>query len=391
MARLVFLTNFIPPYIKPVLETLARRHGQLRVLLSTPMEANRSWQLDWGGLDVVVQKTVTIAGKWRHPRGFSEATEVHFPYDTVAQLKKYSPEAVISTEMGFRTIAAILYTKLHHQAKVIVWTEVNESTEHGRGTTRKLIRRWIAKQAHGFLALGTNGARYVENLGVDRKRIFKLLYATDVKRFEAAKPERGADTAKRLLYVGQIIERKGLTQFLAALSRWAENHSEESVELLIAGNGPLWLALEAIKLPDNLRCSFLGNVSYEELPALYARAGIFIFPTLADTWGVVVNEAMAAGLPVLGSVYSQAVQEMVADGVSGWTFRPDYGNEMYGAIERAMSSSAAALDRMRRCARDKALELTPEHIADLIEAAIRACLEGSVKSKGANEAAAQSV
>ena len=182
MARLVFLTNFIPPYIKPVLDTLTRRHGQLRVLLSTAMEANRSWQLDWGGLDVVVQKTVTFAGKWRHPRGFSEATEVHFPYDTIGQLKTYSPAVVISTEMGFRTMAAILYTKLHRQAKVIVWTEVNEATEHGRGAARNLIRKCIARQAHGFLALGKNGVRYVENLGVDRKRIFRLLYATDVRR-----------------------------------------------------------------------------------------------------------------------------------------------------------------------------------------------------------------
>ena len=198
--------------------------------------------------------------------------------------------------------------------------------------------------------------------------------------------------SKRLLYVGQIIERKGLTHFLSALSRWAENHSEERAELLIAGDGPLRPTIEAMNLPKNLRCLFLGSVSYEDLPAVYARAGIFAFPTLADTWGVVVNEAMAAGLPVLGSVYSQAVQEMVADGVSGWTFRPDDVDEMYGAIERAMSSSAAALNQMRRCARDRALELTPEHVADLIEAAIRACLEGSAKSHDAKEeTAAQSV
>jgi glycosyltransferase involved in cell wall biosynthesis len=379
MARVVFLTNFIPPYLKPVLDTLTRRHGQLRVLVSTPMETNRPWRRDWGGLDVVVQKTVTITGKWRHPRGFSEPTEVHFPYDTVAQLRKYSPAVVISTEMGFRTMAAILYTKLHRQAKVIVWTEVNESTEHGRGTARKLIRKCIGKQAHGFLALGTHGVHYVENLGVDHKRIFKLLYATDVRRFDAARPERSNAAAKRLLYVGQLIERKGLTQLMAALRRWAENHSEERLELLIAGDGPLRPTIHAMNLPRNFCCSFLGSVSYEELPGVYGRAGIFAFPTLADTWGLVVNEAMAAGLPVLGSTYSQAVQEMVTDGVSGWTFRPDDRDELYGKIERAMSSSTAALNQMRRCARVRALELTPEHVADLIDAAIRACMERSVE------------
>ena len=54
---------------------------------------------------------------------------------------------------------------------------------------------------------------------------------------------------------------------------------------------------------------------------VYAKASLFAFPTLADEWGVVVNEAMAAGLPVLGSIYSQAVEELVEDGVSGWVFR----------------------------------------------------------------------
>ena len=61
---------------------------------------------------------------------------------------------------------------------------------------------------------------------------------------------------------------------------------------------------------------------HERMAEVYAKASLFAFPTLADEWGVVVNEAMAAGLPVLGSIYSQAVEELVEDGVSGWVFRP---------------------------------------------------------------------
>ena len=53
------------------------------------------------------------------------------------------------------------------------------------------------------------------------------------------------------------------------------------------------------------------------------KVGVLVFPTLADEWGLVVNEALAAGVPVLGSLYSQAVEELVRDGENGWTFRPD--------------------------------------------------------------------
>ncbi len=382
MSRIVFLTNFIPPYNKPVLDILAQRHGQLRVLLSTPMETNRSWAPDWGGLDVVVQRTLTVSGKWRHPRGFNESTEVHFPYDTIAQLKKYSPDVVISTEMGFRTMAAILYTKLHRQARVIVWTEVTESTEQGRGRVRKFVRRWITRHAHGFLALGTNGVRYVESLGAPAKRIFKLAYATDAERFRAEPVKDNGNEGKRVLYVGQLIERKGLTQFIAALSRWAQSHPEQAIELVLAGDGPLGHTLKAVMLPGNLRISFLGNINYKDLPRVYAGASLFAFPTLADTWGMVVNEAMAAGLPVLGSVYSQAVEEMVMDGVNGWTFRPDDSEEMYRALDRALSSSPEALNHMRASARRTALKLTPAHVADLIQSAVHACLNDSEEREG---------
>ena len=62
--------------------------------------------------------------------------------------------------------------------------------------------------------------------------------------------------------------------------------------------------------PGNLELMILGQCDYERISECYASAGIFAFPSLADDWGMAVNEAMLAGLPVLGSTYSQAVEEM---------------------------------------------------------------------------------
>src|SRR2546423_6196921 len=116
---------------------------------------------------------------------------------------------------------------------------------------------------------------------------------------------------------------------------------------------------------------FLRSVAYEKLPDVYALAGILVFPTLADEWGVVVNEALAAGLPVLGSRYSQAVEELVMDGVTGWTFRPDRGTEMYAALERAMSAPDAQLEEMRRMGRKRIQVLRPEFGAECFLRAAR--------------------
>lgn len=216
--------------------------------------------------------------------------------------------------------------------------------------------------------------RYIESLGAAPRKVFELLYTTDVRRFES---HRQRSPVEKLLYVGQLIQRKGLLQFTAALKRWAEANPNREIDLVFAGSGPLRETLQAQEIPPNLHFEFLGDVSYSDLPRVYGNAGVLVFPTLADTWGVVVNEAMAAGLPVLGSVYSQAVQKLVIDGRSGWTFRADRPDEINEAIQRCLGTPLEALQTMRKTARYAALDLTPDRVANMIQEAIEYCLESS--------------
>jgi glycosyltransferase involved in cell wall biosynthesis len=371
--RVAFLTNFIPPYHKPALDCLAKRFGALRIFLSTPMEANRPWKLEWSGLDVVVQKTMTVGGKWRHPSGFNEALAIHFPLDTLGQLRRYRADVMISGEMGTRTLLAALYRRLHRKSKLIVWAEYAEATEQGRGFARGVLRKILSRNVDAFLAVGGSGARYVRSLGVGERKIFKLSYTTDVQRFSAIQLTRQAGHAQRLLYVGQLIARKGLLQFLEVLSRWAADHPERMLEFVFVGDGPLRQQLESGPRATNVALQFSGSCQYEDLPRVYGEAGVLVLPTFADTWGVTVNEALASGVPVLGSIYSQAVEELVKDGQNGWTFRAGHPEEIYGAIDRMMHTPEAELAAMRSCARRTALELTPERMADSIDAAVRGC------------------
>jgi glycosyltransferase involved in cell wall biosynthesis len=120
------------------------------------------------------------------------------------------------------------------------------------------------------------------------------------------------------------------------------------------------------------------------LAAVYERCGILVFPTLADEWGLVVNEAMSCGMPVLGSWYSQAVQELCVDGVNGWVFRPDSLDEMYEAIGRALTSPEDVLRRMGQAAARRVAGLTAEFAAERIVRAIEFVVRGNV---GARETA----
>lgn len=369
--RVVFLTNIIAPYWKAIFDALSPRYRRMRILLSTRMEGNRQWAVDWEGLDVVVQKTATLSRRWRHPKGFSEPAYLHLPFDTIQRLRSFDAEVVISNEMGFRTFLALVYRKRRPSARLIVWAEMAESTEQGRGWTRGVLRRFLQKHVDGFVVLGESGARYIRSLGTDERKIFRVPYTTDVHRFATNPLTRRDDQARRLVYVGQLVERKGLLPFVGALSRWAAANPDRTIEFVLAGVGPLRDKLEREWLPVNLRLTFLGNIWYADLPNVYAECGIFAFPTLADSWGVVVNEALASGLPVLGSIFSQAVEELVEDRRNGWLFDPGKPEAMYRAIGESMTAPLEVLNDMRQHARTTALRLTPDYVAERIDGIVR--------------------
>ena len=370
------LTNFIPPYQRPVLDLLSMRYRRLRVLLSTAMEKNRPWTVDWQGLDVVVQNTFTLKGNWHHARGFSEPLAVHVPFDTVQQLRKFSPDVVISAEMGVRTLFAILYRQLHPRSRLVIWAEAAEPNDGGRGIARRIARRVFVKNADAFLAVGGYTVEYLRRIGADNSKIFKVAYASDLARFSVNGLQRSPDAAKRLLFSGQLVERKGLIPFLGILADWAAAHPQQPVEFWLVGDGPLRSTIESFPLPPNVKLVLRGVFQYADLPAIYSEAGVFVLPTLADTWAVVVNEALAAGLPVLGSVYAQAVAELVENGYNGWTYRIDNRQEAFAALQRMMDTSLVELEVMRANARDVAKNLSPEKVAGLIDAAVSSALAG---------------
>src|SRR6185312_16487932 len=96
-------------------------------------------------------------------------------------------------------------------------------------------------------------------LGVTRDRVFPLFYTTDVKRFAGGDASRTPERAHRMLYAGQLIERKGLVPFLAALSEWAAAHPERNVGFTIAGGGPLRTALETCPVAGDRKSTRLNS------------------------------------------------------------------------------------------------------------------------------------
>jgi glycosyltransferase involved in cell wall biosynthesis len=364
--RLVLLTNFVPPYRIPVFRELQRRVKQFRVLISTGMEKDRPWIADTGGLDVVTQSSLAVKRKWNQPRGFSESIYIHFPYDTLFRLARYRPDVIISGEFGFRTLTAALYRLLFRRCRLIVWATLSEETERYRSRLRIALRSTLVRFVDAIFTNGRSGIRYLERFRIERERLFIVPQTTDVAAFAAASGPREGAALYRMLYSGRLIARKQLPAFVEVLKSWSMDHPTRQIEMWFVGDGPELEILKKITVVPNLTLKFLGSLGYEELPAIYAQCGALVLPTLADEWALVVNEGLASGMPVLGSLYSQAVQDLVVDGDNGWVYRIDHIEEVKSAVARFLAADEVTLTAMQARARVSVSHLTPQFVAERI-------------------------
>ncbi len=115
---------------------------------------------------------------------------------------------------------------------------------------------------------------------------------------------RAGASAYRLLYSGRLLLRKQLVPFVGVLRTWCLENPSRTVEMWFAGDGPERGPLQRLPLAQNLSLKFLGNLNCSDLPGIYEQCGALVIATLADEWALVANEALAAGMPVLGSTYS---------------------------------------------------------------------------------------
>jgi len=376
-ARVVMPLNFIAPTKLSLYEAMATRVGELLVWVSTPMEANRDWQPEWGRLNAEVQRSLTLEQSKRHPHGFTERQIVHVPYDTIPRLRRTRPDVVLSSELGLRTAQAAAWCAASG-TPLAVFAGFSEWSEKGRDRdrARRALRRALLARAEVIFVPGRSGARYVHALGARPERVMVApFHSTVTAPTPVARPGRDADGGRRLLMVGQLIERKGVVPLVEGLVRWGRRHPGEQVSLRLVGEGPLADRVAAVPLPGNVAVELAGSLPYERMAEAYRAADVLVFPTLADVWGLVVNEAMAAGVPVLGSVYAQAVEELVQDGVSGWHFTPDRPEAVDQALDQVLAADPAELARMGAHARQAVGYLTPEYIADILVDGLRLALE----------------
>jgi len=170
-----------------------------------------------------------------------------------------------------------------------------------------------------------------------------------------------------ILFVGRLTPGKGIFELLEAFERMP--YPGEAT-LLVVGDGPAAAACRA-RCRSGLRRAvcFAGFRDQEALPRFYAMADLFVLPSRYDPWGLVLNEAMAAGLPVVGTAAAGASKDLIRDGENGYVF--DAGDtERLSRVLGALAGDAALRERMGRQSRQIIEGYRPEDTRDGFRAAI---------------------
>ncbi len=362
-AHVVILINYVRRHHVIAYKELAKRVKRLTILVSTPMESDRSWTAEWDELDVRIQRNWMFTSKWKHPFGFEEPNFIHIPIDTPSQLKKLKPDIVFSYEFGMRTLFSAWYRRWNRNVPLVMVGNMSDHIERARGIGRRLLRRLLRANIDYFTYNGPSCKRYLQRVGIAEDRLFHVPYCFDRDKSYAGDKQFSTDGNKRLVYCGAISQRKGILQFAEAMKNWSKKYPDQDVHLSICGAGPLKDQVAACQI-NKFQINFLGNCDPDRLKSAYRGADICVFPTLADEWGLVPVEAMASGLPVLGSRYAQSVEDLLLEGQNGWSFAPKDRLETEAAIDGALRTGMAELQAMSRFARKSVEMITPERTAN---------------------------
>jgi glycosyltransferase involved in cell wall biosynthesis len=253
------------------------------------------------------------------------------------------------------------------------------SDSRAEDAPRHQLTEWIKRQIvagfSGALVAGTAHRDYARMLGVPVANIETGYDVVDNAHFAAgAEAARAAERRVRtvlgvpaayFLVSARFIEKKNLSFLLDAYSLYRKQCSRAPLDLVIVGDGPLRATLEEQRRVLGLEAhvQMPGFIHYESLPAYYGLATALVMPSISDQWGLVVNEAMASGLPVLVSNGSGAAQDLVAHGINGYTFNPSRTEELAGQMAALSRAPASRLAQMGAASQAIIEGYTPQSFA----------------------------
>lgn len=281
-----------------------------------------------------------------------------------AVLKELDADAVLITGWHSWSLLQILLAANALKIPVIMRGESNGMRP--RGWRSKLLHRWILARCNAFLSIGKANRQFYSAYGVKPTQLFDAPYFVDNQRFsesaDALRHERSAlrqhwgvlPDAVCFCFVGKLEPKKRVMDLLRALLAAVANRAGP-LHVLIVGSGEQEAQAREFVMLHALPVTFAGFLNQSRIATAYVASDCLVLPSdHGETWGLVVNEAMACGLPALVSDQVGCAADLVTDGVTGHVFPMGNVAALSSLLVR-LSECPDALSAQGQRARDRVL------------------------------------
>ncbi len=317
--RLVILTEIISPYRIPLFNTLARDETvDLHVIFLAETDPQlRQWHV----CKEQIAFSYQVLASWRKRIGHYNLLLNRGLAPALATLE---PDTIICG--GYNYIAswqALLWARIHN-VPFLLWSESNRQDLRSGYALVEFLKAEFLQRCSGFLVPGLSARDYLRAHKIKSEMIFMAPNAVDndffvgaagAARQNATRIRKQLNLPERyLLFVGRLVPAKGVFDLLSAYAK-LNSSVRQTVGLVFVGDGVARQALEAQAAaisPGMIK--FCGFAQQEQLATYYALAEMLVLPTYTDTWGLVVNEAMACRLPVILSRVAGCAPDLISDG-----------------------------------------------------------------------------
>lgn len=280
-------------------------------------------------------------------------------------LNRLRPDVVITT--GF--IPTYLYAfawAVTHGVPHVAMTDGTAQSEKSLSWLHRFVRRRVFARSASFVGACEGSRDLYRQYGMPEDRVHKSVLCAENNRFSLPRSAMPVD----FIFCGRFVPHKR-PLFAMQVAREVAILLGRRTSIDLVGNGVMEPEMRdyAAQISDFVDTRFHGYVTQAELPSRYADARIFLFPSEWDPWGVVANEACAAGLPVIVSPHAGAAGELVLDGNNGYVRKLDVAQWAEAAVH--LLTNEAHYSRFSQSSRERVSEYTFENAARGLRNAIR--------------------
>jgi glycosyltransferase involved in cell wall biosynthesis len=372
--NLTLVTDIISPYRIPVFNALARYRGiGLHVLF---LADNDPSSRQWFVYKEEIQFPYQVLPSWSRRFG---KHNLLLNWRLEVALTHGAPDMIVCGGYNFIACWQALRWARRNRVPFLLWSESTANDLRGGHRLPEFLKRKFIRACDAFVVPGKSASEYITSFGVSKERIFRAPNAVDTVLFASGAEAARRDLVRRqelslpsrfFLFVGRLIKEKGVFDLIEAYNRLSPE-LRDRMGLVLVGDGKARAELQrraAVIKPGSLH--FPGFVHREHLPSYYGLAETFIFPTHTDPWGLVVNEALACGLPIICTNVAGCAADLVQDGVNGLIVPAGDVGQLAAAMEDLVRD-ADLRSRMSANSKLRILNFSPEACAEgIAEAAL---------------------